>query len=559
MIPELEITSGDFLAGGGGVTEAMAKTSGMKVKWVLNHNKIAIRTNIFNHKGVKHFWSDIYKQDEHEMEPVDFVWASIECSQHSNAKGGGEKNIGSYMLGWELVRYLKYMYPLIIGIENVPEFKKWAPLDKKGKPDKKRIGEEFERWKNAICALGYDYHESIRNAANDGIPTRRIRYFAFFTRKELGMQVNWPEQTHSKNGTGGFKKWVACKDYIDLKNEGNSIFGRKFNPNLQKNKRHPICTNTQRRIAGGIKRFAPELYSALQEFSKQFIVHYYSNGNTSQSINDPLNTISTKDRHMLVTLEKMQFIQDYCRADIYDKVEDPLSPQLTWQTKHLITIEKQFLADYYSRDDTAHSLDGPANTIRCDNSKHLVSAKFISKHFSGDGHNAESLDGPLPSITTIDHNSIITANFISKQYNSNGTPEANNYSVDDPLGALTTQEKNQFITAYFNSSNNPESQNQDVESPLGSILTGTNKKALITAFQKGLVDFDIKMRFLDPEELAAISTFPKKYFTHPQLKLTKKEQTWLIGNAVPPEWAKKIISPVVDELRGILMARKMAI
>jgi len=521
---EYDLKGGDFLAGGGGVTEAMIR-SGINVKWVLNHSKIAIRTNTFNHKGVKHYWSDIYNQNEHEMEPVEFVWASIECTQHSNAKGGGEKNIGSYMLGWELVRYIKYLGPLVIGIENVPEFKKWAPLGKDGQPDKKRSGEEFERWKNAICAMGYDYHESVRNAADDGIPTRRIRYFAFFTSKELGMKVNWPVKTHSKTGDNGLEKWVACKDYIDLTNEGNSIFGRKFNPNVRKNQRHPLSPNTLRRIAGGIKRFAPEIYTAMNEFSKHFIVHYYSNGNTSQSINDPLNTIPTNDRHLLVKIEKMHFVQDYCRQDIYDKIEDPLSPQLTWQTKHLVTLEKQ----------------------------------FISKHFSGDGHNAESLEGPLPTVTTIDHNSVVTANFISKQYNSNGTPEANNQSIDDPIGSITTEEKNQFITAFFNSSGNPGSQNQDIDSPLGSILTGTNKKALVTAFQEDFIDFDIKMRFLDPEELASISTFPKGYFTHPLLKLNRKEQTWLIGMAVPPEWAQKIISPVVDELKGILMARKVAI
>jgi DNA (cytosine-5)-methyltransferase 1 len=373
------------------------------------------------------------------------------------------------------------------------------------------------------------------------------------------MQINWPEFTHSKTGGDGKKKWIACKDYINLNKEGQSIFGRKFNPNIRKNQRHPVCYNTQRRIAGGIRKFAPELYENLNTFSKYFIMHYYSQGTTSQSINDPLHTIPTKDRHMLIKIEKMQFVVDHCRQDIHHTIDEPMSPQLTWETKQLITLEKQFLADYYGRDDTAHDLDGPANTITCENSKHLISTNFISKQFSGESHNADSVDNPLPTITTIDHNRLVTANFISKQYNSNGNPEANNYSIDDPLGALTTEEKNQFISTHFNSNGKPETQNQDLNSPLGSVLTGDNKKSLITAFQNGLIDFDIKMRFLDPEELSDISTFPKGYFTHPQLKLTRKEQTWLIGNAVPPEWANKIISPVVDELRGILMARKMAI
>ena len=94
------ITAGDFLAGGGGVTHAMSKMENVNVRFVLNHDKDAIRTNLFNHRGIKHYFADIYKQDEHEVEKVDFIWASIECTQHSRANGGRDKNIGSYTLGW---------------------------------------------------------------------------------------------------------------------------------------------------------------------------------------------------------------------------------------------------------------------------------------------------------------------------------------------------------------------------------------------------------------------------------------------------------------------------
>ncbi|MFA5420288.1 MAG: DNA cytosine methyltransferase, partial [Bacteroidales bacterium] len=380
----IEITSGDFLAGGGGVTEAMTNVTGLKVRWVLNHDPIAIRTNMHNHKGVKHFLADFYTQDEHEMELVDFVWASIECTQHSRANGGREKKIGSYTLGMELTRYIKFLQPLVIGIENVPEFKEWAPL-LKGQPDITRKGEQFEIWKNTICNMGYDYHELICNAADYGIPTRRVRYFAFFTKKHLQMEVRWPAPTHSKEGKNGLKKWEACRKYIDLENEGNSIFGRELNPNVIKGKRHPLSENTLKRIAGGIRKYAPEL---------AFIFQYYGSGLNIQSVDSPLNTITSKDRHVLVTMEKVQFI-----------------------------------ADYYGRDDTAHSIDGPANTITCENSKHLIT--FVTDHTHTD--NYHSLDEPMNPILTRQ-----TKQFISLQYNSNGNPEANNQSIDDPLQPIVT-------------------------------------------------------------------------------------------------------------------------
>lgn len=462
------ITSGDFLAGGGGVTEAMHQIPNLQCRWVLNHDQLAIKTNVFNHKNVKHFWADLYTQDEHEMDSVDFVWASIECTQHSKANGGREKKLGSFMLGWELLRYLKFIKPMCIVIENVPEFKDWGPVDSEGKPIKSMRGAEFRKWVDSICNLGYEYHERIMNAADYGIPTRRVRFFCFFIRKDLGISARWPVQTHSKKGDNGFQKWEACRQYIDLDNQGQSIFGREFNLKVKRKKK--LSHNTLRRIAGGIKKYSPEMY---------FILHYNGSGNVGQSLSAPLNTIMTKDRHALISLEKIQFIQDYCRGDIFNHVQDPMSPQLTRQTKHLIT-----------------------------------------------------------------------AQFISKQYNSNDNPAVNNQGLDEPLGSLTTQEKMQFISAYFNSSNHPETQNQDIDSPLNTILTATNKKALVTV-EGCNFDFDIKMRFLDPEELSRVSTFPESYFTNPELKISKKDQVKLIGNAVPPQWAKIIIEPMVRELEKV--------
>lgn len=431
----MEVTFGDFLAGGGGVTTAAYNMPDVKVKWVLNHSGVAIRTNIFHHKNVKHYWADLYKQNEREMSFVDIAWASIECTQHSRANGGRMKKIGSYTLGWEFVRYIKYLRPYYLVIENVPEFIKWAPIYSNGLPNKNKIGAEFLRWKQSIEALGYTYEHRIFNAADFGIPTRRVRYFAVFAR--IGLKISWPEPTHHQNGVEGENRWVACKNYIDLSDEGNSIFGRKFNPDIRKNKRRPLSPNTLRRIAGGIKKYAPDMF---------YVMKYHGNGHNCQSINAPLNCIATTEQQVLIKVEKKSFIQDYCYNDNYNSVDEPLRPQLTRQTKQ----------------------------------------------------------------------------FISIQYNSNGRPEFNNKSLQDPLNALTTDEKFQFITTHFDIDN---------------------------IDKKKLVDFDIKMRFLQPDELSAITTFPGNYFTDKRLKLTKKEQIKLIGNAVPPTMAKLIIEPLVENLK----------
>lgn len=466
--PEI-ITCGEFFAGGGGWTEGIHHIPGVKTKWILNHDKVALKTNAFHHKDVKIYWADIYAQDEHELEPVDYVHASVECTQHSLANGGKEKKIGSYVMGWELYRYLKFLQPLVISIENVPEFKKWAPLDEDGQPIKERKGEEFERWKKAITDLGYLYAESIRNAADDGLPTRRVRYFGVFYRP--GIDFKFPKQTHCKHAKNGLKKHNACRPHLDLEDHGVSIFGREFNEQLPKHLRKKLSPKSLRRIGSGAIKYSPEF--------RNFIAHFYGSGKgpeRHQSIDVPINTITTANRHQLVTMEKLQFIADHCQNDTWQKIDKPLNTQTTRQTKQIVSL----ICSYYNGSLVAQDLEMPLNTV-----------------------------------TTKDRHQLVRI------------------------------EKMQFISKYMSSSGKPEYNVQSIEEPLSSVMT-VNKHQLVTI----LDDFDIKVRFLRPDELAGCSTFPRDYFNQEGLKLSTKDAVKMIGNAVPPQWAEVIIGPNIESMQA---------
>lgn len=527
------ITFADLFAGGGGTTTGALNVPGIHVSWALNHEPVAIATHAAAHPETKHYQADIRTQDVAELDQVDILWASLECTEHSKAKGGKEKNVGSFTLGYELYRYLDHCQPNVLMIENVPEFIRWGEL-KNGKRVKNKEGCDYRNWVETIRSMGWiNYQYRFLNAADYGAPTRRIRYFGIFTK--AGIEINWPEQTHHKSVPNIFNlpKWVACRDFIDLTNEGNSIFGREFNAKVPKNKRHPLSTNTLRRISGGIKKFAPELY---------FIMKYYGKGDNCQSINEPLHTVRTHESHALIKIEKLQFIQDHCHTPNYNLPDQPLNPQLTRQTKQLITLEKHLIMDdNYNRDNVCKDVDQPMTTITSTGTKRLITIeqKFISKYFNGrrkngnEQHHCEAIDQPFPTIKTIDGNTIITvkSQFISSSYNSNGKPEANNKGIGDPLNTITTDEKHQFITTYFSAGGKPESQNQSIDDPLNTILTEPNKKALITC-QNDFVDFDVKMRFLTEDELSAIMGFPEGYFRRGTLKLSKKAIIRMVGNAV---------------------------
>jgi len=504
-----EITFGDMLAGGGGTSTGAYLVPGLHVSWAINHDPIAIATHQANHPETVHFVDNIMDPSLlAKLDHVDVLWASLECTQHSRAKGGQDKEVGSFMLGWQMITYLTVLKPMIMIVENVPEFIRWGEL-KYGQRVKGQEGGEYVKWVNAIKRLGYTSHtHAMLNAADYGAPTRRVRYIGYFALE--GIRTPFPDQTNhqTERNLYGLPKWRACKDFIDLTHEGNSIFGRSENPEVAKGKRHQLSENTMKRIAGGIKKFAPQF--------NQFISTYYGNGINAVSIDEPMGTIRTHESHALVTIEKKQFISDHCWQSNFNDVEEPMKVIMTRQTKELITIVD----------------------------------KLMVQHYSGD--HSSSIDQPLPTITTTDHNSIITAKaqFLSMQYNSNGNPGVNNSSLDVPCPSISTQEKIQFITAYFNSSGNPGSQNQSICNPLNSIQTMPNKQALVTAIMEGLIDFDIKMRFLDYEELAAIMTFPKDYFKHSGLKLTRKQIHKMIGNAVPPVFAQAILAPIKTEIEN---------
>jgi DNA (cytosine-5)-methyltransferase 1 len=527
MLQTEEATTGEFFAGGGGVTSGMAEIPGIKPLWILNHDPVALKTNAYHHKGVKVYWADLYVQDEHEMEYVDHVHASVECDWHSKANAGKKKNIGSYTMGWELYRYLKYLLPLAISIENVPEYKKWAPLDENGEPDVERVGEEFERWKQAIIDLGYEYKETIRNAADDGMPTRRVRFFCFFTRP--GIEIEFPEQSHSEKGTGGKEKWPSCREHIEVNNHGESVFGRQFNNNLPKHRRKPLCPNSLKRIAGGIKKQYPDFY--------QFLCKYHGGNNPerSYSINSPIMTIDGSNRHQFVTVENGQFIQDHCRVDNYQDLDDPLRTQLTWQTKQLISLESKQLQIA------------------------LEKLQFIMDHCHSDKF--QDTTSPLGAqttrqtkqLTTIEiDGSFIVQNYGKSMGQSNNLDEAIYTIPCRDVHQLIRVEKMQFIVKYFNSNGNPGANNESLEGPLSTVLTEPHHQ-LITI----LDNFDIKARFLNREELAACSTFPRDYFSHKELKLSGKKAIQMIGNAVPPKWAKKLFKPTIENL--IEYKKRMAV
>ena len=141
----------DLFCGAGGTSTGVhfARHAGdpcAKVIACVNHDANAIASHAANHPDALHYTEDIrtlelgplaaHAARMRRQYPDAFVvlWASLECTNFSRAKGGLPRDADSRTLAEHLFRYIEALNPDYIQIENVEEFMSWGDLDERGKP-----------------------------------------------------------------------------------------------------------------------------------------------------------------------------------------------------------------------------------------------------------------------------------------------------------------------------------------------------------------------------------------------------------------------------------------
>ncbi|RJV49375.1 DNA cytosine methyltransferase [Bacteroides sp. AF18-33] len=152
----------DLFCGAGGTSTGVesAKVNGeqcAKVIACVNHDANAIASHAANHPEAMHFTEDIrtlelspliaHVQRMKQLYPETHLvlWASLECTNFSKAKGGQPRDADSRTLAEHLFRYIEAINPDYIQIENVEEFMSWGPMDENEKPISMHKGEDYTR------------------------------------------------------------------------------------------------------------------------------------------------------------------------------------------------------------------------------------------------------------------------------------------------------------------------------------------------------------------------------------------------------------------------------
>lgn len=270
----------------------------------VNHDAKAIASHAANHPNALHLTEDIRTLElsplishiaecrKDNQEALIVLWASLECTNFSKAKGGQPRDADSRTLAEHLFRYIEAIDPDYIQIENVEEFMSWGSLDENGRPLSKDRGRCYVRWINKVKRYGYNYEYRIMNAADYGAYTSRKRFFGIFAK--YGLPIVFPEPTHSKTGEAGLfndtQKWKPVRDVLDFEDEGKSIFSRE----------KPLSEKTLERIYAGLIKFVAGGKSA-------FMVKYNSvNQKTGKyvppSLDSPCPTVATQGRLALASV-----------------------------------------------------------------------------------------------------------------------------------------------------------------------------------------------------------------------------------------------------------------
>lgn len=569
MNEDIRIILVDLFAGAGGVTTGAEKAviAGNKVCKVIaavNHDELAIKSHAANHPDVFHFIEDIRmlnvlrlldvvnKARRKYPNAVLALWASLECTNFSKAKGGNPRDADSRTLAYSLYKhydpelneyikgmsYVQILNPDIIYIENVEEFMAWGPVDENGKPLSMKRGTDYIRWTENMQDFGYKYDFRLINSADLGAFTSRKRYFAQFVKPHI--PIRWPEATHSKiarkDSFGEFKRYKAVKEVLELNDEGKSIFMRT----------KPLSPRTEERIFHG-------LIKHVGNGDTSFISKYYSGKPESKniSISGPVGAITTIDHHSLV---KCSFLQKWNSAAKDGSLKHTIAgidnPSPTITTQNRLGLVTAFMVQYHGKGITL-PLDGPASTITTKDRLAVIKPGiFIDRQFSSS--KPTSANEPIGSILPVPKSNLVTPKpFLVDQNFNNGSK-----NVELPAPTILACRKNHYLV-------NPQwtSKGRSIEEPCFTLIARMDKmppylmsvtsgKAAIIIHQKDsewmvkikifMAEYglsDIKMRMLKISELKRIMGFSEDYI----LLGAQDKQKKFIGNAVETTTAQCII------------------
>jgi DNA (cytosine-5)-methyltransferase 1 len=200
------LTVTDLFAGLGGSSTGLSQVPGLRVLMAANHWDLAMESHQANHPDTAHDCADISQVDPRRYPKTDILWASPECTNHSQARGRRKDLIlevdefgrplpneaaeRSRATMWDVPRFAeRHQYRAVV-VENVVDAVLWCPYAS-GTCGRcianktKGCGALFNAWLTAMDAIGYAHRLVFVNsmhaqATGLGAPQSRDRLYVVF-------------------------------------------------------------------------------------------------------------------------------------------------------------------------------------------------------------------------------------------------------------------------------------------------------------------------------------------------------------------------------------------
>lgn len=551
------LTMTDLFCGAGGSSTGAMMIPGVTVRVASNHWQAAVDVHNANHEQADHICADISQINPHLFPSTDLLWASPECTNHSQAKG--KKRITELEPGlpdeaaersratmWDVVRFTEVHQYQAIVVENVVDVRHWLP---------------FLSWLGAMNSLGYEHHLIYLNsmhaqAYGAPAPQSRDRVYVVFWRSgnarpdfenmqrpraycqrcdEIVDAVqSWknPDKTSGRYRQQYLYRcpkstcraivepgWLPAASAIDW-----SLLGKRIG-----DREKDLAPKTRARVAAGIARYwgplqieaagntydatnprhpsygLPNAYYRVRPVDQVMTTLHTSDskglvvpvegreGKSAQSTDDALRTLTTRAETGLVVPAGGSWSEE---------ARPTSDPHRTLQTRDAYAVVTPFIAELRGGGSKARSVDDPMSTVTASGNHHGLVTPYY-----GTAAGCKSTDDPIGTLTATDRYALIMRN--------NGGGAEMSTPASEVMRTLTTAGHQ-------------------------SLLTPGDLKAA-----EAKVD-DCLFRMLEPSEVAAGMAFPTDYIWIG----TRRVRVRMAGNAVTPPAARDILACVAESITG---------